>query len=216
MKGLPPSAFHSRPLPGCRYVSRALALCLHQSTDCARSSACDEQRVTILLALAFPGQVQLPGLQKQCLAGPKRGSDRKRTASASAVRLSEVEAAVSFIRDQATRENSLSCLCSIVKVMLLPEIIYRSRAKNTVLSYCCAKCTGGWRCVDQQAFEALMALFCSGSTLVLPSQEHIGTLSCITNLELACGGSATRSYIEVMLFPDDPSDVRYQETQTNV
>lgn len=94
-------------------------------------SACDEQLVTFLLALAFPGQIQLPRPPRKhvvAAAATDLGADRRESIAAAAAPAgsSEICGTVVSIRDQQTRENSLSCICSIVKVMqeyiLVPEL----------------------------------------------------------------------------------------------
>lgn len=94
--------------PGCRCVSHALALCLNESRECATVSANDEENVTLLLALAFPGKIR-PTLM------PGRGEGI--TAVADATRSMEHCGTPISIRDHKTRENALSCLFSIVKVI---------------------------------------------------------------------------------------------------
>ena len=91
--------------PGCRHVSRALAVCLHESAEYAQLMAHDKERFTLLLALAFPGQIQPPRLQKRHLAPTTLESARD-----------SAHGSVVPIRDRETRENSLSCICSLVKV----------------------------------------------------------------------------------------------------
>ncbi len=172
--------------PGCRYISRALALCLHESADCSKYSARDEQRVSILLALAFPGQVQPPGLRRQPPPVPRCGSNRKRAARTPDAGLPARGEAVSFIRDQATRENALSCLCSIVKVHR--RIGYPLRARNRVNEgRCyCAILPCGRRCRDQPTVELPAVFFVQGLSLSAQSRrqrldsfsrKQVGTLS---------------------------------------
>lgn len=92
--------------PGCQHVSKALAICLHESLECAESLAHNEERCTLLLALALPGRIQLSRPRKSRLGPSTLGSDTDGN-----------QGAVVSIRDRGTRENSLSCLCSAIKVI---------------------------------------------------------------------------------------------------
>lgn len=99
--------------PGCRHVSRALALGLHESEDCAKAFAHDEHRVTTLLAVAFPGcQVKILGNHGNV---PASGTVDAAAAAAATASLGSPGAETS-IGDHETRENALSCICSIVQV----------------------------------------------------------------------------------------------------
>ena len=92
--------------PGCRHVSKALAVCLHESLEYARSMAIDKQRFNLLLALALSGYYQLPRQRD----GATHGSS------------------VVSIRDRETRENSLSCVRSAVEV--IPSCLRTKRHFN--------------------------------------------------------------------------------------
>ena len=106
--------------PGCRHASCALAWGLHDSEGLATESACPE-RVTVLLALAFPGQFLLPqpilgtsvsattttattGFKSEATVATRAGGETRFRAFA--------------VGDRQTRENALSCLCSISEVIL--------------------------------------------------------------------------------------------------
>eukprot|EP00903_Cladosiphon_okamuranus_P005904 g5838.t1 len=89
----------------CRHVSKALATSLHESPKSAEPMAQDKERLTLLLALAFPSNTQLSRPRDRNLAPPTGvGSERE-----------GAHGAVATVRDRETRENSLSCLCSVVK-----------------------------------------------------------------------------------------------------
>lgn len=96
---------------------------MHESLECAESLAFDRDRLTLLLALAFPGQIQLPRPRKRHLVAPMLASDRERT-----------HGTLASIRDRETRENSLSCLCSVVKVNAyeLPCSFSRKKSSSTL------------------------------------------------------------------------------------
>lgn len=106
------------PPPGCRHASCALALGLHGSEGLAAESACPE-RVTVLLALAFPGRISLP--QPFSATTPSTTATNttglKNEATAVAARAEgDGRSGELAVRDHRTRENALSCLCSISEV----------------------------------------------------------------------------------------------------
>ncbi|CBJ33243.1 hypothetical protein Esi_0448_0002 [Ectocarpus siliculosus] len=97
---------------GCRHVSRALALGLHESEDCAKAFAHDEHRVTTLLAIVFPGgQVKILGDHGNVAAS---SGTVDAAATATSASLGSLGAETS-IGDYETRENALSCIYSIVQ-----------------------------------------------------------------------------------------------------
>lgn len=86
-----------------------MALGLHKSEECAKTFAQDEHRVTTLLAIAFPGgQVKILG--NHCNTAALGTVDAAAPASLRS------RGAATSVGDYETRENALSCICSIVQV----------------------------------------------------------------------------------------------------
>lgn len=96
----------THPFLGCRYVSRALAQGLHHNKALRRESA-SVKYIMALLALAFPGQLPRP-------SSPDGTTELEYEATQTARSDQCVRATEHGY--QETRENAISCLCSVSQV----------------------------------------------------------------------------------------------------